>query len=104
LHQGLEPDPHRFYHIVQSKRITPHNFKVLADGHGVDKEWVLHHPESMLEPLIIQNKEGLGMRVPSDSMTINQIAQIVGSETPVEVIGQPSSLYSAHVRPLTYLA
>ena len=41
----------------------------------------------MLEPLIIENKEGLGMRVPSDQMTINQVAQLVGTQTPVEVIG-----------------
>lgn len=97
LNEHLQPDPNRFYNVVQSKRIeTEHGFKVFEDGHGLTLDWVLNHPESMTEPLIIKEKTGLGMRVPSENITVTQVAQIVGNDMPVEVIGQYILLATAH--------
>lgn len=52
-------------------------------------DWLLNDPEAMSEPIVINDAEGLralGMRMPAASLSISQIAELVGPDTPVEVI------------------
>jgi F-box/leucine-rich repeat protein 10/11 len=52
-------------------------------------EWLAQDPNAMSEPIVIDDAEGLralGMRMPDASLSISQIAQLVGPDTPVEVI------------------
>ena len=72
--------------VVRSKRILPHNFRRMA-GHDLDEDWLSSDPTAMLEPVIIESTEGLQMVLPSNDLTVSKVADIVGTETPVEVIG-----------------
>ena len=40
----------------------------------------------MTEPILIEQPEGLGMKMPHD-LTVADVGELVGLDTPVEVIG-----------------
>jgi hypothetical protein len=47
----------------------------------------------MTEPVVVENAEGLGMRMPAQDFTIDNVVELVGADTPVEVIGECSKCY-----------
>ena len=56
-------------------------------------DWLLKDPEAMSELIVIDDAEGLralGMRMPEALLSISQISELVGPETPVEVINVAS--------------
>jgi len=56
-------------------------------GSEVTVEWLEHDPEALREPILIEKPDGLGMRMPHPEFTVADVAEAVGSDTPVEVIG-----------------
>ncbi|PLW13949.1 hypothetical protein PCANC_13963 [Puccinia coronata f. sp. avenae] len=92
-------DPDRFIKIANSKKNVIDGFDVPATGPHkpfrkmepteLSLEWLAQDPNAMSEPIVIDDAEGLralGMRMPDASLSISQIAQLVGPDTPVEVI------------------
>jgi len=92
-------DPDRFIKIADSKKNVVDGFDVPPMGPHkafrkmkpaeLSLDWLLNDPEAMSEPIVIDDAEGLralGMRMPAASLSISQIAELVGPETPVEVI------------------
>ncbi|WAQ87237.1 hypothetical protein PtA15_8A139 [Puccinia triticina] len=92
-------DPDRFVKLANSKTNVIDGFDVPSTGPHkpfrkmkpaeLSLEWLVNDPQAMTEPIVIDDRDGLvaqGMRMPSSELTITQIAELVGPETPVEVI------------------
>lgn len=56
-------------------------------GSDLSLSWVEEDETAMREPIVIENPDGLGMKMPSSNLTVDDIAKLVGEDTPVEVIG-----------------
>ena len=56
-------------------------------GHELSLEWVNTNDLALSEPVIIEEPDGLGMEMPQDDLTVSDIADLVGRDTPVEVMG-----------------
>ncbi|KAI0956925.1 hypothetical protein AcW1_005482 [Taiwanofungus camphoratus] len=85
LHSGLEADPNRWLRMLEGKSIKDDPFKRMQ-GSEVGLEWLEADEDAMREPIVIEVPEGLGMKMPPKSLTVDEVAEIVGEETPVEVI------------------
>lgn len=58
------------------------------DGHDVSVKWLQDDEDAMKEPIIVEQPNGLEMEMPpADTFTVDQVAELVGADTPVEVIG-----------------
>lgn len=71
--------------MLESKRILPHPFKRMR-GEDLTFAWLTEDPEAMTEPVVIEKPDGLGMKLPSASITPADVARLVGPDTPIEVI------------------
>ncbi|KAG6335225.1 hypothetical protein ID866_3870 [Astraeus odoratus] len=85
LNSGVESDPTRWLRVIQSKPIKNDQFKRMK-GADVGIEWLEGDEGAMREPIVIESPDGLGMKMPSPECTVTDVADIVGRETPVEVI------------------
>ncbi|KAK7689190.1 hypothetical protein QCA50_007881 [Cerrena zonata] len=85
LHAGNESDPGRWLRMLEGKDIKPHSFKRMK-GSEVTLEWLESDPTAMTEPVLIESPDGLGMKMPSEDFSVSEVAEIVGEDTPVEVI------------------
>ena len=56
-------------------------------GHELSSEWANTNDLALSEPVIIEEPDGLGMEMPQDDLTVSDIADLVGRDTPVEVMG-----------------
>jgi hypothetical protein len=56
-------------------------------GPELTQDWLDSDPTAMTEPIIIEEPDGLGMTMPSPSLTVPEIATTLGHDTPLEVIG-----------------
>ncbi|TIA80575.1 hypothetical protein E3P92_00578 [Wallemia ichthyophaga] len=70
---------------LPSLQIQDYQFKHLK-GDELTLDWLDNDPSSMSEPIIVPNPTGLDMKMPPSHITIDQIADIVGKDKPVEVI------------------
>lgn len=87
LHSGANSsDPHRWSSLLESKTFSRDDFRRLR-GSDLTEEWLYNDPTAMTEPVIIEKPDGLGMMMPPSSLTVPEIANILGQETPLEVIG-----------------
>lgn len=61
---------------------------------GVDLDsWLENEPDNaMKEPIIIEKPDGLGMKMPPDGLTVEHVAEYIGEDVPLEVIGQLLSI------------
>ncbi|KAI6019698.1 Clavaminate synthase-like protein [Pisolithus orientalis] len=85
LNSGVDSDPTRWLRVIQSKSIQDDQFKRM-NGADVGIEWLENDSNAMREPIVIESPEGLGMKMPSQDCTVTDVANMVGRETPVEVI------------------
>lgn len=72
--------------MMQGKTIKADPFKRMNGGE-VTVEWLETDPTAMREPIVIENPDGLGLKMPED-ITVADIAEALGDSTPVEVIGE----------------
>jgi hypothetical protein len=88
-----EKDPQRWLKMMEGKPIHKHNFQLMK-GQEVGLQWIEEDENAMKEPVIIEVPDGLRMQMPSSNITVEQIAEKVGPNTPLEVIGtvKPKSL------------
>ncbi len=73
--------------MMQGKDIKSDPFKRMQ-GSDVTLEWLETDETALREPIVIVEPDGLGMKMP-ENLTVNDVAEIVGEDTPVEVIGTP---------------
>lgn len=72
--------------MLEGKTIEKDKFRRMV-GQEVTLTWLEQDETAMREPIVIENQEGLGMKMPSEELTIDEIAEMVGEATPIEVIG-----------------
>ncbi|KAL0947243.1 hypothetical protein HGRIS_013364 [Hohenbuehelia grisea] len=82
---GSERDPHRWTRILEGKSFMQDRFKRMK-GSDVGIEWLEEDESAMSEPIVIEVPEGLGMKMPDPDFTVDDVAETVGEEVPVEVI------------------
>ncbi|CAG8518077.1 3369_t:CDS:2 [Dentiscutata erythropus] len=87
LENGLTGNPYKWKRVLDSKLFVKPKFpKVRGDQLTLD--WV--RTFGLDEPILIDNPDGLDMKMPSKDITVSYIAATVGYDTPVDVIEQPS--------------
>lgn len=77
--------------MLEGKAIEKETFKRMA-GEEVNLAWMEQDENAMREPIVIENPEGLGMKMPSVGTSIEDIAETIGEATPIEVIGTPPTI------------
>lgn len=86
LNSGQGSDPNRWMRILEGKTIKDDPFQRLK-GNVVGLEWLTEDEGAMKEPIIIESPDGLGMKMPPNDFTVDDVVQLIGDSTPVEVIG-----------------
>lgn len=86
LNSGQEADPSRWLRMMEGKVIKKDPFKRMQ-GSEVGIEWPENDEDAMKEPVLIETEEGLGMKMPPPGFTVDNVAEALGEDFPVEVIG-----------------
>ncbi|KIY51157.1 Clavaminate synthase-like protein [Fistulina hepatica ATCC 64428] len=96
LNGGFIPsDASKWIKKLQGKVIHAERFQRMS-GRDVGIEWLESEPETaMLEPMVIEEPDGLGMEMPPADLSVDDITQLVGESTPVEVMDVSSQSNSA---------
>lgn len=89
LHTGVpgEGDANRWLKLLQSKTFKKDPFRRMK-GSELNLEWVQTDEDALKEPVVVETPQGLDLKMPHKALTVNEVAQIVGTDTPVEVIGK----------------
>lgn len=95
LDSGMHTDPNRWMRMLEGKKIKESTFKKM-NGADVGLEWLESDDSAMREPFIVETPEGLGMKMPDADFTVDDVAEAVGEDTPVEVIGETAALHLRH--------
>lgn len=69
-------------------------------GEDFTMNWLLANEDAMTVPLIIDEPEGLGMKMPDKNFTVSKVAAMVGPKEKVEVLGMSISVI-IHCQALT---
>lgn len=85
LNSGQGSDPNRWMRILEDKTIKDDPFQRLK-GNVVGLEWLADDENAMREPIVIESPDGLGMKMPPEYFTVDDVVQLIGDHTPVEVI------------------
>ncbi|KAH9079132.1 JmjC domain-containing histone demethylation protein 1 [Lactarius deliciosus] len=86
LHSGTDTsDPRRWAQLLENKTFSKDAFKKMT-GSELTQDWLDSDPTAMMEPVIIEEPDGLGMTMPSSNLTVSEIAATLGHDTPLEVI------------------
>jgi hypothetical protein len=86
LNSGQGSDPNRWMRILEGKTIKDDHFQRLK-GNVVGLEWLEEDEGAMREPVVIESADGLGMKMPPNDFSVDDVVQLIGDDTPVEVIG-----------------
>lgn len=87
--QHTESDSSKWLKMLEGKPILKETFKRMK-GEEVCLAWLEQDPHAMEEPVVVETPEGLEMKMPHEELTVADVADILGKETPIEVIGLPS--------------
>ncbi|KAJ7043348.1 jumonji superfamily protein [Mycena alexandri] len=85
LNLGLTSDPTRWVRMLENKTFKKDSFKRMQ-GSEVTVEWLEEDEDAMTEPIVVEKADGLGMKMPPSDFSVEDVAELVGEETPVEVI------------------
>jgi F-box/leucine-rich repeat protein 10/11 len=86
LNSGLGSDANRWIRMLEKKEIKKDPFRRFKGSEL--EEWLEQDDEAFREPIVIENPEGLGMSMPPNTLSVEDVAQYIGEGTPVEVIGE----------------
>ena len=89
LNSGQELDPNRWLRMMEGKAIKKDPFRRMK-GSEVGIEWLENDENAMKEPIVIEEDEGLGMKMPPADFSVDDVADALGRDHPVEVIGRYS--------------
>ncbi|TDL27186.1 jumonji superfamily protein [Rickenella mellea] len=85
LDAGIHRDPNKWQQMLKQKVIKVDSFRRM-DGFGLSLDWLSNDDTAMTEPVIIEDPDGLGMKMPNKGLTVSDVANLVGPETAVEVM------------------
>ncbi|KIK63840.1 hypothetical protein GYMLUDRAFT_71958 [Collybiopsis luxurians FD-317 M1] len=85
IEAGVNSDPKRFLNMMEGKEIKEASFRKM-EGSKVGLEWLEEDGTAMTEPIVIEDPEGLGMNMPDDPFTVDDVGLLVGEKNPIEVI------------------
>ncbi|KAJ3192629.1 JmjC domain-containing histone demethylation protein 1 [Irineochytrium annulatum] len=83
LNHGAAEDEKKWVKLLSTKRFVPNKFKRLL-GHEATAAWA--KSTGIREPVIIEDPDGLGMIMPSSSLTVSQVADACGRDRVIEVM------------------
>ncbi|RIB03690.1 hypothetical protein C2G38_753415 [Gigaspora rosea] len=83
LENGLTGNPYKWKRVLDSKLFVKHKFPKIR-GDQLTLDWI--RTFGLDEPILIDNPDGLDMKMPSKDITVSYIAATVGYDTPVDVI------------------
>ena len=83
---GTEPNTNKWLKMLEGKPILKESFKRMK-GEDVCLAWIEQDPHAMEEPIVIETPEGLGVKMPPVELSVADISETLGEETPIEVIG-----------------
>lgn len=72
--------------MLENKTFKQDKFKRMQ-GSDVTVEWLEEDEDAMMEPIVVEKPEGLGMKMPPSDFSVEDVAELIGEESPVEVIG-----------------
>lgn len=85
LNSGLESNSNRWLRLLATKDIKDASFQKMQ-GSNVGMQWMEEDDTAMTEPIVIEKPDGLGMKMPSSDFTVDDVTELVGENTPLEVI------------------
>ncbi|KAJ3256810.1 JmjC domain-containing histone demethylation protein 1 [Chytriomyces hyalinus] len=80
---SLAQDEHKYAKLLRAKRFAPNRFPYV-NGDTVSLEWLRR--TGMRDPFLIEDPEGLDMRMPPASLTVDQVADACGRDMIVEAM------------------
>ncbi|KAF9472602.1 JmjC domain-containing histone demethylation protein 1 [Pholiota conissans] len=84
LNSGLGSDPNRWQRMIESKEFKKDPFRRMQ---GSELEsWLQEDETALREPIVIEQPDGLGMKMPPRDLTVEHVAEYIGEDTPLEVI------------------
>ncbi|KAL0569808.1 JmjC domain-containing histone demethylation protein 1 [Marasmius crinis-equi] len=86
---GVPSDPKRWMRMMEGKPIKDDCFKKM-NGSDLGLEWLEEDEHAMKEPIIVESAEGLGMKMPEGDFGVEDVALLVGENSPLEVIDTAS--------------
>lgn len=92
LNSGMGSDANRWTRMLETKEFKKDPFKRFKGSEL--EEWLEQDDDALREPIVIEDPEGLGMTMPPSTLTVEDVAELIGEETPVEVIGENFSFFS----------
>ncbi|KAH9483854.1 JmjC domain-containing histone demethylation protein 1 [Psilocybe cubensis] len=84
LDSGMGSDPNRFFRMLETKDIKPDPFRRMK-GSELDT-WLEEDDSAMREPIVIEQPDGLGMKMPPRDLTVEHVAEYIGEDVPLEVM------------------
>ncbi|KAF9532383.1 jumonji superfamily protein [Crepidotus variabilis] len=84
LDSGIGSDPNRWLRLMEKKAIKKDPFKRMK-GNELDS-WLEDDETAFREPIVIEDPEGLGMKMPPEGLTVEHVAEYIGEDQPVEVV------------------
>lgn len=72
--------------MLDGKKVKDDSFRRMK-GSEVCLEWVESDARAMQEPFVVENPDGLGMKMPDTDFSVDDVVEAVGEDTLVEVIG-----------------
>ncbi|KAJ1553636.1 JmjC domain-containing histone demethylation protein 1, partial [Cladochytrium tenue] len=89
LNRGVAEDEQRWAKLVAAKRFAPNKFPYV-NGEDVTLDWVRR--TGLREPFIVEDPDGLDMRMPDPSITVSDIADACGRDRVIEAMEVSSQL------------
>ena len=86
LNSGLGSDANRWIRMLETKEIKKDLFKRFNGSELED--WLEQDDDALQEPIVIEDPDGLGMIMPPNTFSVEDVAELIGEGTPVEVIGE----------------
>ncbi len=82
----LQTDTEEWLNTLEKRATSGDPFPRMK-GAELTLDWLANNENAMTEPILVEQPEGLGMEMPEPGLTVADIADIVGVDTPVEVMG-----------------
>lgn len=89
MHSGTDSSPStKWSSILDHATFGEDSFRRMH-GDQLNQDWLDNDSTSMKEPVIVEQPDGLGLEMPAKDLTVAEIADSLGRDVPVEVIGNP---------------
>ncbi|KAJ2237540.1 JmjC domain-containing histone demethylation protein 1 [Coemansia sp. RSA 485] len=84
LNEGQPATFNQYLLRLDDHEFLEDEFDHLDDGSQVTSDWIRSRDTN--DPFIVESPEGLDMVMPESSLTVNDVASIIGKDTPVSVM------------------